>query len=67
MNNYTPTEIISMIPNCPFTKEEIGQLLKMKLVKGFHKSRTTEIDLDSFKKVLDWRNTIIDSHKVYYK
>lgn len=63
MAAYTPTELIQMIKNCPFTKEEIGQLLKMNLVRGYHKSRKTEIELDSFNKVLQYRNSIIDSTK----
>lgn len=56
-----PLEIIEVFKECPYNEAELGYLLKMKLVKGYHKNRLTIINLPSLYKLIEFRNNLLIS------
>lgn len=62
--NLSTQEIIEEFPNYPFTKEMIGRLYSMKLLKGFKRADVTYISIQSLHNLVNYRNDLIASDLV---
>jgi hypothetical protein len=51
-----PSEAAELIPDCPFTANEIGTLLSLGLVKGFKRSKYTIVCISSLKELIEYRS-----------
>jgi hypothetical protein len=56
-----PSEIVEEFKNVPFNISELGILLKLKLVKGYHKNQKTEICVKSVFDLIEYRNKLIET------
>ena len=57
----SPSELLEKYPESPFTIENIGRLLRLKLIRGFYKGDVTQVSEQSFLNLVDYRNTVIES------
>jgi hypothetical protein len=60
----TPREVVAKFPGVPFSPEDLGRLVKLKLLKGYHRNHTTYILISSLSDLMSFRNTLIDKDKV---
>jgi hypothetical protein len=63
----TPREIVDKYPEIPFSIDNIGRLVRMRLVKGFFRGKIVEISVDSLNDLIQYRNDVIQSEIVNIK
>lgn len=62
-DQYTPSELCERFPKLNFRPQDIVTLVRLGFLDAYHSKRNVLISLESFNKLIEFRNHVLDNKK----